>query len=94
MARTLRDQAKEIVLRHITWRFHAEKPLPMPKLELLECIKACLQMPRKPPLDFEGALPIPSELLDEFLQDGVLVAKGRETYGFVLRSLHEFALAG
>lgn len=80
---------KEQVLRHVAWRFHEAQPVSMPQRKLLEEIRDHLPEFRK---DIPGR---PNEaLLTEFLQDGILVLTGTETYRFVLRSFHEYCLAG
>ena len=80
---------KEQVLRHVAWRFHEAQPVSMPQRKLLKEIRENLPEFRK---DIPGR---PDEaLLTEFVTDGILVLTGTETYRFVLRSFHEYCLAG
>jgi HEAT repeat protein len=87
--RRQRNLAKERILSHVAWRFHAAEPQPMAGDDLralLEELRDELAR-HAPPPDAET-------LLAEYLQDGVLVPIGADRYSFVLRSFHEYCLAG
>ena len=83
-----RHDQKEQLLRYVASEFHAAEPLPMPKRRLLDVLEEHRDKIRKQPSEDDEAL------RDEFLQDGILVLTGTDTYGFVLRSFHEYCLAG
>jgi HEAT repeat protein/nucleoside phosphorylase len=88
LRRPNRNQAKEEVLQEVAWRFHAARPLPFTEDVLLALLEDQLaNIKHDPPAS-------PDALLHEYLQDGVLVRNGPDTYGFILRSLHEYCLAG
>jgi hypothetical protein len=86
-----RNKIKESVLRHVAWHFFATGPLPIVKDKLIELLADQLKCD-----DWTGDDPPRNAemLLKEFLQDGVLVRQDRGVYRFVLRSFHEYCLAG
>jgi hypothetical protein len=84
-----RHADKEAVLRWVAWRFHGRTPLPINRLELLNLIEGHLPAFRHDPPRNARAL------FDEFLlQDGILVPIDPDHVRFVLRSFHEYCLAG
>lgn len=86
-ARTSRDQKKLNVLCELAWRFQAQQPMPMGELELqatLEDMKSTLLA--------AGQLEA-SDLLREFVEDGILVRRGQGPFNFLLRRFHEYCLA-
>ncbi len=87
--RPARNEAKEAILRVVAWQFYQGRPLLMEEPRLLRVLREELA-------HFEpGDRPATTDtLLREFLEDGVLVRRGRSSYGFVLRSFHEYCLAG
>ena len=86
--RTRRNNMKEKGLRYVAWQYHVWEPLPMEKSALLDLLE--LHLP-----DFQREGPERAEdLLDEYVEDGVLVSDGPDHYRFVLRSFHEYCLAG
>jgi hypothetical protein len=88
-----RDENKIRLLRHIAWRFYDSGPCPMPRKELLAVLKSALKEVGDD-FDPDERPSSAKSVLNEFLQDGVLVERGLRVYGFVLRSFHEFCLAG
>lgn len=95
--RTKRDErniAKIQVLNEVAWQFHSKRPRPMGRLDLLGLLKTHRML-------IEEDMPASANaLLNEFLTDGILVPRGvdgrtlEERYWFILRSFHEFCLAG
>jgi len=84
----LRNGEKERVLRHLAWHFQVEEPQPMKKTTLYNVLKQHVDLIEiDPPRNA-------AELLQEFIDDGVLVPAGRNSCQFIVRSLHEFCLAG
>ena len=85
--REARNRQKEHVLAVVADHFFDFNIAPLrtdPLVDLLDAALPLLEEDRP----FNG-----HELLNEFVQDGILVRKGRDHYGFVLRSFHEYCLA-
>ncbi len=90
--RESRNDTKERILFYIAWRFHAAEPRAMDGHKLRNEIEFCLSGEHfpfsiDPPPDAHS-------LVCEFEQDGVLVPASPRSYRFVLRSFHEYCLAG
>ena len=88
---TARTDAKQQILRHVAWWYYATGPELIDKAELRRRLS---QHYRDLPSEVTGTLPSFDELLQEYETDGVLVRVSRGQYRFVLRSLHEYCLAG
>jgi hypothetical protein len=89
-----RNWQKERVLRYVAWRFHKAEPVELSnslrdrEQNLDNVLKEKIEwLEEDPPKNAQA-------LLTEFVEDGVLVPVGRDTYRFVLRSFHEYCLAG
>ncbi|MDB4634554.1 HEAT repeat domain-containing protein, partial [Rubripirellula sp.] len=94
ISRNDRNEQKERVLRYVAWRFHKAEPAELSnslrdrEQNLNNVLKKKIEwLEEEPPKNAQA-------LLEEFVDDGVLVRVGRDTYRFVLRSFHEYCLAG
>jgi hypothetical protein len=84
----MRNRAKETVLQAAAWHFYAEQPLPLETNSLLRILdQEQHRIGTDPPEDADA-------LLSEYVADGVLVARNESSYRFVLRSFHEYCIAG
>jgi len=92
-ARTGRNGIKQRILQAVAEQFYGEEgPIPLKKADLLETLVSELskERPRLKKSGEEQALPGNADaLLDEYLEDGVLVPVGSDSYRFILRSFHE-----
>lgn len=86
-ARTIRDQEKLDVLCELAWRFQGQQPIPMGELEL-QATLAGMKSTLLPAGQVEA-----SDLLREFVEDGILVRRGQGPFNFLLRRFHEYCLA-
>ncbi|MCP5523237.1 MAG: hypothetical protein H7A46_17010 [Verrucomicrobiales bacterium] len=85
--RSLRNEAKMDILAKLAWRFQEKSARPLRRVELLREIgEARVESQELFPLTAEA-------LLEEFLQDGILVRRGKGLYDFLLRRFREYALA-
>jgi HEAT repeat protein len=99
----LRDRLKEILLQHIAWRFWKDGPvligdedLDAELLKALAAIKSLGHEAYQRVKEPARRLKLPG-FVEELCEDGILIqtlAKGQIHYRFVLRSLHEYLVAG
>jgi hypothetical protein len=99
----LRDRLKEILLEHVAWKFWNDGPVPMEEGDLhAELRNALIYVKKLRSAEYswarERAKQVKlSRIIEEFCGDGILVqmlAGGRNHYRFVLRSIHEYLIAG
>ena len=85
--RRQRDEAKIAVLAEVAWHFQQERPRPMPEDELLRVLDSHRHQIVEQPVANAAAL------LQELVDDGVLVRRGRGPCTFLLRRFQEYCLA-